>query len=146
MTAPGSPNPEDPQNQPPQSPYTPPPGPYPPTSPYQPPSYGNYPPPAYQQFPGYAPPPVRNYDGKAIASIVLSGLSVPLLLCYGAGGLFALAGIIFGVLSLRSLKTSGQQGHGLALSGVWIGVGVLVISVVFWVLALIALSVNSYSY
>lgn len=78
--------------------------------------------PGAQPWPGYGyppPPPVqRGTNGFAIAALVLGLLgAVPL-------------GIIFGIVALRQIKRSGQQGKGMAIAG-------LVLSVV-WLLLIVA--------
>lgn len=137
--------------------YGPPPG-YPPPG-YGPP--GAYPPPDYRPdylaAPGYGggspyppqfPPgygggasgyPVPDFAGGyrhksatntlAIVSLIASCLGI---LC---GGISAIVGIVLGVVALNQIKQTREEGHGLAVAGIVIGVAVLLINligVVFW--------------
>jgi len=64
-------------------------------------------------------------NGLAIASLVLG-----IIWLYWIGSILA---VIFGHVALRQTGTSGQGGRGLAIAGLvlgWIGVGILVISIV----------------
>ncbi|MGE5827137.1 MAG: DUF4190 domain-containing protein [Micromonosporaceae bacterium] len=98
------------------------PGQYPPPAQYAPPApYGSpapYPaPPGYyptQPFPPAAPKPGVN--GFAVAALVLGICGGPLL------------SVIFGIIALRQIRRTGQQGRGMAIAG-------LVLSAV-WVLAI----------
>lgn len=51
---------------------------------------------------------------------------------------FGLAGIITGHLSLSQLKTSGEQGHGLALAGTIIGYATIALGLVLALAIIIA--------
>ena len=86
---------------------------------YPPPSTGNYPP----QYGGYPPPPPGT-NGLAIASLVCS-LTSPLL-C----SLISIVGIVLGVVALNQIKQTGQQGRGLALAGIIVGVVIIVLTIV----------------
>lgn len=119
---------------------------YPPPPPPTPPPYGAYPPPP---APGYFPPPEYGapYPGGyyptdlsgrptgtnslAIFSIVASVIG---LLC----GVGSIVGIVLGVVALGQIKRTGQDGHGLAVTGIAVGAVSLVISVVW--LAVVATS------
>jgi hypothetical protein len=100
--------------------YGPPSGPpgYPPAAGY---GYG-YPPPDGQPY-GYMPAPKTN--GLAIASLVCSFF----FWLYGLGAILA---IIFGFIARAQIKKSGntQQGRGLALAGIIIGIAGLVLGAV----------------
>lgn len=115
-----------------QQPGYPPPG-YQPAG-YPPPGYPQaeypppgYPPPAmpgppYQQYPGrypaydpYRPPRPPGTNGKAITSLVASLAGLVLF------GLPSVAGLILGIMAMRETKSTGQDGHGLALAGVIVG-------------------------
>ena len=132
---------------------------YPPPPP--PPSYGSYPPPP----PGYLPPPSQfppsqfpppqfpppeygapypggyyptDISGRptgtnslAIFSLVASVIG---LLC----GVGSIVGIVLGVVALGQIKRTGQDGHGLAVTGIAVGAVSLVISVAW--LAMVATS------
>jgi Domain of unknown function (DUF4190) len=98
---------------------------------YPPPSAGNYPPP-YGGYPpaGSYPPPYGGYpappgtNGLAIASLVVS-LASPLL-C----SLLSIVGIVLGVVALNQIKQTGQQGRGLALGGIIVGIVLIVLTIV----------------
>jgi len=99
---------------------------YPPPA-YPPPAYP--PPPAYGQQPPpypYPYPPARSTNGMAIASMVLGIVWV-----YWVGSILAL---IFGYVALNEIRRSKQAGEGMAIAGIvlgWIGVGILVIVLLF---------------
>ena len=118
-----------------QQPGYPPPYPDPSTyggqSNYGAPSYPPPPPPPYGTTPGYPPPssyPATGYSGGygqpqaetnqfAIWSLVAS--LVGLVCCIGS-----IVGIVLGVLALNQIKETRQGGHGLAVAGIAVGVGV----------------------
>ena len=156
MTTPGDPGERWWENQPPSggyesppsypappSSYPPPPSGYPPPSAYPPPPSG-YPPSAPYQ-PGYPIAPQSHTNGLAIGSLVASILAIPLaLFCFGFGGaVAAIAGIVMGVVALNQIKQSGDQGRGLALSGVIIGGVALVLGLIFIILLAIGASYQS---
>ncbi|GAA1339607.1 DUF4190 domain-containing protein [Actinocatenispora thailandica] len=119
----------------PTPPGEPPGGPYYDEQPYSPyalpagsdsPPYGPPPPygqPQYGQAPPYGPPPSYGYpvqqqrtNAMAIASLVCSlcGIFVVPLAA-------SIAGIIFGHVAKKQLKTSGEEGDGLATAGLIVG-------------------------
>lgn len=80
-----------------------------------PPPYGGY-------QPGY-PPPART-NGMAVAALVSSVLFAPL-------------GIVFGHISLSQLKRSGEQGRGVAITGLVIGYVMTALTLVAVVLTVV---------
>ncbi|WP_237165909.1 peptidylprolyl isomerase [Mycolicibacterium peregrinum] len=80
-----------------------------------PPPYGGY-------QPGY-PPPART-NGMAVAALVSSVLFAPL-------------GIVFGHISLSQLKRSGEQGRGVAITGLVIGYVMTALALVAVVLTVV---------
>ncbi|KAA8967674.1 DUF4190 domain-containing protein [Mycobacterium sp.] len=140
-----------PPGYPPPVPGYPPPGAYSPQV-YQPgPEYvGGYPYPQAQ--PGYGgaeagygqPPPSgypqQDYAGGygprsgtntlAIVSLIASSLG---LFC---GGLSAIVGIVLGAVALNQIKQTREQGYGLAVAGIVIGVAVLLIYLVVVIVGL----------
>jgi hypothetical protein len=99
-----------------------------PNEPYPDPGYGAHPgyqQSAYQQSavpasPGYGygygpPPPVRRTNGLAIAAMVVSLAS--LMLC----GYPAIVGAIMGHVARRQIRERGEDGDGMALTGVIVG-------------------------
>jgi hypothetical protein len=101
---------------------------------------------AYGGYGGYgygvpAPVAVAPTNGLAIASMVVSLVGVPLLVCYGVGLILTVIGAILGHVARRQIKTTGQSGDGMALAGViigWIGtalgviVGTAIVVFVVW--------------
>jgi hypothetical protein len=72
----------------------------------------------YAGHPGYAPAPRFN----VFAIVALAGaFAMPVV------------GIVFGHLALRQLRTSGEQGRGLAIAGLWVGYAYVALGAVFFV-------------
>lgn len=144
----GQPGPEQPYGQP---GYPPPP--QEPAQPVQPvqPVYDPYGQAPAQQPYGYyaygygAPAPT---SGLAIASLVVSILSaVGICLCFFPG-LLGAVGAILGHVARRQIRTRGEQGAGLALSGIivgWIAFGIALAFAVFYVVVIVA-SGDSWDY
>jgi len=67
---------------------------------------------------------VPSTNGFAIASLILGILSVPLVVCYGCGIVFAIAAIVTGFIARSQIKQSGgrQTGDGMALAGLILGI------------------------
>lgn len=86
--------------------YMPAPPQYPPAAPYGTPPY-----PAY-----YAGPMPQSTNGMAIASLACSIASFVIAPLIGA-----VLGVIFGHIALKQLRTSPEQGHGMAVAGLIIG-------------------------
>ena len=123
----------------------PPPG-YPPPYPTAYPAAPGYPPPLYAgSYPGYDPydpyrqgkPPGTN--GKAIAALVTAIGGLPFC------GIPSIAGIILGIIAMRETKRTGQDGYGLALSGLIIGTLVVALGI-FYILFIVVIAANSSSY
>ena len=132
MTAPGGGEPY--RDQPgPWQPYQ-----HPPVDPQAPVNYPEYPYPSpYASYPPPPPPYPGPYDpylgyqaqqtnGLAVASLVTSIAGVlfgiPLaIFCY-VGWLIPVVGAIMGAIALGQIKQRGQQGRGLAIAGIAIGV------------------------
>lgn len=97
-----------------------------PAAPYPAAPYGSAPgyPAGYQP---YAYPGNRGTNGLAIASLVTS------LAGFATCGLTSIVGIILGVVSLNQIRSSGQEGRGLALAGIWVGAGLVVLIVLYFV-------------
>ncbi|MGH3677049.1 MAG: DUF4190 domain-containing protein, partial [Mycobacterium sp.] len=99
--------------------YPPPPPPYGGAAGYPPPS--SYPGPEYSQYAGgYGGQPETNQ--LAIWSLVSSLLG--LVCCPGS-----VVGIVLGVMALNQIKERGQGGHGLAVAGIAVGIGALLLSI-----------------
>jgi hypothetical protein len=118
--------------QPPQ--YGPPPGQYgpPPVHGYGP----SYPPPAYpgqDQFGyGYAPPQQTTTNTMAIASLVTSVLGI-VPFC---GGILSIVGIALGTVALSQIKETRQEGYGIAVAGIVVGVAMLIVGLIWTIFAL----------
>ncbi|MFD0362008.1 DUF4190 domain-containing protein [Nocardia sp. GCM10030253] len=115
-------------------------------------------PPPQPQYPNYQPPPVAqpypqapNYayqnayqpygypqpqgtSGMAIGALISS--LVGFITC----GIGSIVGIILGAIALNQIKESGQEGRGMALAAIWIGVGVILLSVLWFVIVLVGSS------
>jgi hypothetical protein len=81
-----------------------------------------------QYAPASSAQPGRPTNVLAIISLVAS--------CVG----FAIPGIIMGHIALHQIKTSGEQGHGLALAGLIVGYvvcAITIILIVVWIVALL---------
>lgn len=100
---------------------------YPPVAPY-----GGYPPPPPGYHPAYPHAPAGT-NPLAIFSLVASIVG---LLC----GVGSIVGIVLGTIALSQIRRSSQQGHGqqgygLAVAGVVVGIAALIISLVWIVFA-----------
>lgn len=116
--------------QPPAQPMTPPPQPqYPsyqqPAQPYPQPNYGYQSP--YQPYGA----PVQGTNGVAIGALISS------LVGFVTCGLGSIIGVILGVVALNQIKQSGQEGRGMALAGIWIGVGAFVLGLLYFVVVIV---------
>ncbi|WP_084497197.1 DUF4190 domain-containing protein [Nocardia amamiensis] len=116
--------------QPPSQPMTPPPQPqYPsyqqPAQPYPQPNYGYQSP--YQPYGA----PVQGTNGVAIGALISS------LVGFVTCGLGSIIGVILGVVALNQIKQSGQEGRGMALAGIWIGIGAFVLGLLYFVVVIV---------
>jgi hypothetical protein len=98
-------------------------GPPPGYGPQHGPQYG----PQYGPQPGYGgyPPPQRT-NGLAVASMVLG-----ILWIYWIGSILAL---VFGYIARKQIRERGETGSGMAVAGIvlgWVGVGILLLALVF---------------
>lgn len=116
-----------PGHPPPPSPGQPPPPGYGPPAPgYGPPAPGYGPPPPYPG--GYYPTyPTPNYpvqagtNGLAIASLVASFTG------FVGCAIGSIVAIVLGAIALNQIKQTRQEGYGLAVAGIVIGVGTLMV-------------------
>lgn len=124
-----------------------------PNQPYSDPGYGGYS--GYQQSPGPVAPgygygygygpqvPVRQTNGLAIAAMVVSLASI--LLC----GYPAIVGAIMGHVARRQIRERGEDGDGMALTGVivgWIVFALAILVTLAYVVFFIWLVDNANSY
>ncbi|HZM82095.1 MAG TPA: DUF4190 domain-containing protein [Candidatus Limnocylindrales bacterium] len=83
------------------------------------------PPPPYAYGYPYQLPPPRKTNGLAIASLIVSIVGVVGMCGWGPLSVFVSpVGAILGHVAQRQIKTSGDQGYGMALAGIivgWIG-------------------------
>jgi hypothetical protein len=132
---------------------------YPPSPPafYPPPPYQAGPP-GYPSYPGqpgypaqsgypdpydpYRPMPTPGTNGLAIASLVASIGGFPLLFaCYTGVGAW-IAGIVLGIIALNQVKHTNQEGRGLAIAGIAVGVVGLVLAALAAILLFAAYSTS----
>ena len=128
----------------------PPPNPYPPTGGYPPPGYPPYPMPypppggysPYAPYDPYAPGRPSGTNGKAIGALVTSLVSVSLCGCF----IPSLVGVVLGFIAMAETKRTGQEGHGMALAAVIVGIITLIGGVFVIVLAFLDPSLYDDSY
>ena len=109
--------------------YPPPPPGYPP--PYPPPP--GYPPP----YPGYGADPYDPYrriqpqgtNGKAVGALVSALIGIPLCSFCGIPSIVA---IVLGIMAMNETRSTGQEGHGLALAAVIIAGLTLALTIIFF--------------
>ncbi|MGY1710725.1 DUF4190 domain-containing protein [Geodermatophilus sp. SYSU D00758] len=108
------------------------------------------PPPGWAQVPAYGPPPGsgvppgypygpgpyrRPTNTLAVLSLVMAFV-------------FAPAGLVLGIVARRQIRQTGEEGDGLALAGIVVGgiaCALVVLLVVLWVVALVALAGVSFA-
>ncbi|MEV0249994.1 DUF4190 domain-containing protein [Nocardia sp. NPDC050712] len=87
-------------------------------------------PPGYQPY-GYAQQQPSQTNGLAIGALVAS------IIGFCSCGIGSLVGIVLGVLALNQLKENPyQEGRGMAQAGIWIGVGGIVLTILYWTLSI----------
>jgi hypothetical protein len=126
---------------------------YPPSPPgfYPPPPYQAGPPgyPSYSGYPEYPDPydpyrpiPTPGTNGLAIGSLVASIGGFPLLFACYAGVAAWIAGIVLGIIALNQIKQTRQEGRGLAIAGIAVGVVGLVVAALAAILLIAAYSTS----
>jgi hypothetical protein len=115
------------------------------STPQDQPGYGQppYGAPAYGPPPGYGPPAVyggyppvyrRPTNTLAILALVFAFVVAP-------------AGLVMGIIARKQIERTGEEGSGLALAGAIVG-GIFtafwVLGIVFWIIAISALSSGSF--
>ncbi|MCG5430768.1 DUF4190 domain-containing protein [Mycobacterium sp. MYCO198283] len=128
-----------------ENPTSPPPDPYAPVDypAYPPPPPPAMPPPVYPgAMPGYpgAYPPYpsagypaygsRGTNGQALASLITALVGVPLCWLFGIPSIVA---IVLGVVGLAEIKKTGQDGRGMAITGIVVGALTIVLSLIAFV-------------
>ena len=97
--------------------------------PAQPPG-GYYPPPDYRGGWGPGQPVSRpGTNGLAIASLVTAFTGF--LCCIGS-----IVAIVLGTIALDQIKRTRQEGFGLAVAGIVLGVAGLVVALIIWIFAM----------
>lgn len=89
--------------------------------------HGGYPAPAYSGPYGPSQPSATNT--LAIASLISSFVGV--LCCIGS-----IVGIVLGAVALSQIKQTRQEGYGLAVAGIVIGVATLLVSLIIMIFAM----------
>ena len=93
--------------------------------------------PGYGVPPGYQPygyPQARSSNGLAIGSLVasLAGLAT----C----GVTSIVGVILGIIALNQIKQRNQDGRGMALAGIWVGVGIITLVIAYIVIVFVVIA------
>jgi len=81
---------------------------------------------------GYAPPRQTSTNTMAIASLVTSGLGI-VPFC---GGILSIVGIVLGAVALSQIKETRQEGYGIAVAGIVVGVAMLIVGLIWTIFAL----------
>lgn len=104
----------------------------------QPPTYPQTPSgPSYSaNYPGGNPAASSSASGRAIASMVLSILSVPLLCCFFLSPLLAIAGAVLGKMELNAISQglAPKAGETMAKVGFYLGIVMAAFSIVLFIL------------
>jgi len=84
----------------------------------------------YQQQPGYPAPAYQpaGTNGLAVASMILG------ILGFVTCGLTSVLAVIFGHVSLGQIKRTGEQGYGMALTGVILGWILTGLWLLYWIM------------
>ena len=116
----------------------PPPNPYGPVQGQQPPPY------SYDYgYGGYfGPPRAQQTDGFAIASLVISCVSIFGLCTWGIGSLLGVLGAIFGHVARRRIRASGASGSGVALAGIIVGWAIAAIGLILLVVLIVMIATS----
>lgn len=96
---------------------------------------------------GYAggPQPSRPADGFAIASLVLSCVSVIGLCTWGIGAVLGVLGAIFGHIARRRIRVSGAGGDSMALAGIIVGWIIAALGLLFLTFIIVMIATDSSS-
>jgi hypothetical protein len=98
---------------------------------YGPPLYpgGYYPTPDYPGAYGTQPSTLSGTNGMAVASLIASFTG--LLCCIGG-----VVGIVLGIIALDQIKRTRQEGYGLAVAGIVIGIATLIVALIVGIFAM----------
>lgn len=78
--------------------------------------------------------PQNRNSALSIISLIMGILAITLGCCYGIGFLFAIPGLVCGIISIREAKS------GLAIAGIICSVIGMVLAIAFWVFFIIGLN------
>lgn len=93
-------------------------------------------------YPG-GPQPSRPTDGFAIASLVLSCVSVIGLCTWGIGAVLGVLGAIFGHIARRRIRASGAGGESMALAGIIVGWIIAALGLLFLTFIIVMIATDS---
>ncbi len=97
-------------------------------------------PPAGYGPPGYPPPVHPPYYARPTNTTAVLALVMAFV--------FAPAGLVLGLVARRQIRRTGEDGEGLALAGIVVGgvvTTIFVLLIVFWIIAVVALSTTGFS-
>ena len=101
----------------------------------------------YQPDPAYQPgAPGPSADGFAIASLVLSCVSVIGLCTWGIGALLGVLGAIFGHIARRRIRVSGAGGDSMALAGIIVGWIIAGLGLLFLTFIIVMIATDNSTY
>lgn len=109
-------------------------GPHDPAAHY-PPQYGpgfGYSEPGYPLGYEYGPPPRSGTNTMAVASLVTAVVGFAPYF----GGILSIVGIVLGAVALNQIKQTPQDGYGLAVAGIVVGVTTLIIGLIWTIYAM----------
>jgi hypothetical protein len=73
-------------------------------------------------------------NGFGVSAIVLGVASIPTACCFGAGGIFGIAGILTGAIGVRKASQGLASNRDLAVAGLICSVLGVLFSITFWAL------------
>lgn len=80
----------------------------------------------------YGPPTAAGTNPMAVAALVASIVGFAPYF----GGVFSIAGIVLGTVALNQIKQAPQNGYGLAVAGIVVGVATLIIGLIWTIYAM----------
>ncbi|NUT38058.1 MAG: DUF4190 domain-containing protein [Hamadaea sp.] len=117
-----------------------------PQNPYDPyaqqPQQAQYSQPYGQQQYAYGTAPSGKTNGMSIASLATGITGLLLCICYGIGLIPGALGLVFGFIGLKQIKERGENGRGMAIAGAITGGIAILLSIGFWILVAIGISMD----